>query len=98
MAYLDVMGKKKDADMELGTSTLLDIPIKLDMSLLSTTEKDLIHKIETTTLEIIDLERRKTDITIKQEELDLLVYNLYGINQQEQERIDNYIETTKSLL
>ena len=96
--YLDVMGKKKDADLELGTSALLDIPIKLNIDLLSKKEKDLIHKIETITKEILVLERNGSDISIKQEVLDLLVYELYRIDEEEQEYIEKYIENTKKLL
>ena len=96
--YLDVMGKKKDADLELGTSTLLDIPIKLNIDLLNTKEKDLIQNIETITKEILDLERNGSDISMKQDSLDLLVYELYRIGEEEQERIEKYIKNTKKLL
>ncbi len=96
--YLDVMGKKKDADLELGTSTLLDIPIKLDSDLLSKKEKDLILKIEIITKEILDLEREGSDISTKQNMLDILVYELYKIDDEEQEQIKKYIKNTKRLL
>lgn len=96
--YLDVMGKKKDADLELGTSALLDIPIKLNIDLLNKKEKDLIQNIESITKEILDLERNGSDISTKQDMLDLLVYELYRIDEEEQEHIEKYIEYTKKLL
>lgn len=92
------MGKKKDSDLELGTSSLLDIPIKLKIDLLSKNEKDLIQNIETITKEILELERNRTDISKKQNVLDLLVYELYGTDEEEQEHIEKYIENTKKLL
>ena len=92
------MGKKKDADLELGTSALLDIPIKLNTDLLNKKEKDLIQNIETITKEILDLERNGSDISTKQDMLDLLVYELYRIDEEEQEHIEKYIEYTKKLL
>jgi len=96
--YLDVMGKKKDADLELGTSPLLDIPIKLNIDLLSKKEKDLIQNIESITKEILELERSGSDISKKQDVLDLLVYELYGTDEEAQEHIEKYIENTKKLL
>ncbi|MCP6719439.1 MAG: Eco57I restriction-modification methylase domain-containing protein [Patescibacteria group bacterium] len=96
--YLDVMGKKKDADLELGTSALLDIPIKLNNDTLNKKEKDLIQKIETNIKEILDLERNGSAISMKQDAVDLLVYELYRIGEEEQERIEKYIKNTKKLL
>ncbi|KKN21731.1 hypothetical protein LCGC14_0922320, partial [marine sediment metagenome] len=76
----------------------LDIPIKLNIDLLSKKEKDLIQKIETITKKILELERNGSDISKKQDVLDLLVYELYGTDEEEQEHIEKYIENTKKLL
>lgn len=96
--YLDVMGKKKDADTELGSSAILDIPIKLDLNSLTDKEKDLIEQIQQITEEIIEIERNGEEISSKQEELDFLIFELYNINGEEQKNITEYIETVRNLL
>lgn len=96
--YLDVMVKKKDADLELGAASLLDIPIKLDLSLLSSEKKELINKIEEITRKIISLEKEENYITREQVELDRLVYELYDINDKERNSIKQYIESIRKLL
>ncbi|MEJ2248620.1 MAG: Eco57I restriction-modification methylase domain-containing protein [Candidatus Lokiarchaeota archaeon] len=96
--YIDTVGKKKDEEIEIGSTFILNLPIKIKKENLSKDEKGYIEKIKDCVDEIIKLEKKNKTITNEKKELNHLVYNLYNLKEAEIEIIENYIEHTKTLL
>jgi len=96
--YIDIVGKKKDFEIEIGSTFLQTLPVILKRA--SLTEKELykIEEIEILVSKVIDFERNNKNVEKLIETLNEFIFNLYKIEQNEQNLIKSYLsETNKKL-
>ena len=96
--YIDIVGKKKENEIEIGATFLKNLPIILRRGSLNSTKVQLINEIESNVSEIIQLERENKEIDEKINQLNDLIYILYEITEEEKKLIKDYISETLSKL
>jgi hypothetical protein len=92
--YIDIVGKKKEYEIEIGSTFLKNLPILLKKSLTYKVQIDFIEKIEAIVDEILQREKNEEDILRFEQMLNDLVYKLYDINYEEQSLIREYLRNT----
>jgi len=96
--YIDIVGKKKEDEIEIGATFLKNLPIILRRGSLNKFKNQLIKEIEKVVSELIILEKKNENIDEKIERLNELVYNLYDITEEERILIKDYVSKTLSRL
>jgi len=94
--YIDIVGKKKENEIEIGSTFLKNLPFILRRGYLDKSKIDQIKEIEKIVSEIIKLEILNKNIDEKIEQLNNLIYQLYDIKDQEKILIKEYISETIS--
>ena len=89
--YIDIVGKKKENEIEIGSTFLKNLPIIQRRGSLTDDILILIDKIENQVSKIIELEKRNENIDDQIIELNKKIYSLYEINEEERILIQNYI-------
>ncbi len=96
--YIDIVGKKKENEIEIGAIFLKNLPIILRRGSLNAFKNQTIKKIENLVSETIILEKKNGKMDEKLELLNKLVYNLYDITEEERRLIKDYVYKTISNL
>ena len=96
--YIDLVGKKKENEIEIGATFLKNLPIILRRGSLRENKINLIKKMENLISEIIKLEKINEVIDEKLKILNDLVYDLYDITTEEKILIKDYISKTSANL
>ena len=89
--YIDIVGKKKENEIEIGSTFLKNLPIILRRGSLNEFKVNQINEIEKVVSEIIKLEKIDENIDGKINQLNDLVYNLYDITDEEKMLVKDYI-------
>ncbi len=89
--YIDIIGKKKEDEIEIGSTFLKNLPIILRRGSLNKFKMNQIDFIEKIVSDIIKLERVDEIIDVKFCQLNDLIYNLYDITEEEKILIKNYM-------
>lgn len=96
--YIDIVGKKKDFEIEIGSMFIHNLPVILKRASLTEEELNKIEEIEIIVSKVIDFERHNKNVENLIETLNELIFNLYKINQNERNLIKSYLsETNKKL-
>ena len=88
--YIDIVGKKKENEIEIGSNFLKNLPIILKRASLTKTQLNNIGDIENNVTKIIEEEKKGKDIREYEKILNNLIYCVYNINKEEQTLIGNY--------
>jgi hypothetical protein len=96
--YIDIVGKKKDFEIEIGSNFIENLPLILRRGNLTKEDKNIIEEIENLTCKIITNEKKNKSIDAMIDSINELVYELYNINQEEQKLIRSYIRRIKKKL
>ena len=96
--YIDIVGKKKEFEIEIGSTFLKNLPIILRRGSLSKSDLNIINNIEKLISKIIELEKQNKNIDSEVEELNNLVFVLYDVNDEEKNLIKDYLSKTSSKL
>ncbi|NVM34130.1 MAG: Eco57I restriction-modification methylase domain-containing protein [Candidatus Lokiarchaeota archaeon] len=96
--YIDIVGKKKEVEIEIGSTFLKNLPIIQRRGSLKSDKLALVEKVEKLVIKIIEFERNNRNISQQLNELNKIIYNLYEINEKEQKLIKNYLFNTSQKL
>ena len=96
--YIDVVGKKKDFEIEIGANFIKNLPLIVKRASLNRTDLDIIEEIEVIISKIINFEKQNIGIDNLIEDLNKKVYELYRINKNEQVLIKAYLADTSTKL
>jgi len=96
--FIDIMGKKKEHEIEIGSTFIKNLPIILRRGSLNDFKLNQINIIEQTVSDIIKLEKMNEWIDEKINQLNELIYNLFDITEEEKILINNYISEKLSKL
>ncbi|MFW9896511.1 MAG: Eco57I restriction-modification methylase domain-containing protein [Candidatus Thorarchaeota archaeon] len=96
--FIDIMGKKKELEIEIGSTFIKNLPIILRRGSLSGFKLNQINQIEQIVSAIINLEKMNENTDEKIKQLNKLIYNLYDITEEEKTLINDYISEKLSKL
>jgi len=96
--YIDIIGKKKENEIEIGSTFLKNLPLILRRGSLNKHKINQVKEIEKQISDIMELENNDKNIDEKINQLNDLVYNLYDITVEEKILIDDYISKISSKL
>ena len=96
--YIDVVGKKKDFEIEIGSTFIHNLPVILKRASLSNKEIKIVNEIEKNSSSIVNFERKNRKIDVLIEDLNNLIYDLYKINENERILIKAYLSETYNKL
>jgi len=96
--FIDIMGKKKDHEIEIGSTFIKSLPIILRRGSLSDFKLNQINIIKQIVSDIIKLEKKNKNIDDKINQLNEFIYNLYEISDEEKTLINDYISEKLSKL
>lgn len=77
------MGKMQGSNYQIDKEPLMNIPIKI-------ADKNLENKIIELVEEIIELKKLNKDTQDLENQIDEMVYNLYGLTEDEKELVRNF--------
>ncbi len=89
--FIDIMGKKKENEIEIGSTFIKNLPIILRRGSLNDFKLKKIKLIEQIVSDIIKLEKLNEDVDEKINQLNDLIYNLFEITEEEKILINDYI-------
>lgn len=92
--YIDITGKKKEHEIEIGAMYLRDLPIILRRGSLNKEKLNLISEIGNIVSKIIKLEKQNKNIEAQIKNLNEMVYLLYDISENDKELIKDYLTDT----
>ena len=81
--WLRYMGKMQGSNYQIDKEPLMNIPIKI-------ADKNLENKIIELVEEIIELKKLNKDTQDLENQIDEMVYNLYGLTEEEKELVRNF--------
>ncbi|MBY8984513.1 MAG: Eco57I restriction-modification methylase domain-containing protein [Candidatus Lokiarchaeota archaeon] len=96
--FIDIMGKKKEQEIEIGSTFLKNLPIILRRGSLDDVKLNQIKIIEQIVSDIIKLEKKNENIDEKVNQLNEFIYNLYDVTEEEKTLIIDYISEKMSKL
>ena len=96
--FIDIMGKKKEDEIEIGSTFLKNLPFILRRGSLNDFKLNQVNNLEHIVSEIIELEKMNKSIDGQIYQLNELVYDLYDITEEEKILIGNYISDKLSKL
>ena len=96
--FIDIMGKKKEQEIEIGSTFIKNLPIILRRGSLETVKLNQINIIEQIVSDIIELEKKNENIDEKVNQLNEFIYNLYDVTEEEKTLIIDYISEKMSKL
>jgi len=92
--YIDITGKKKEHEIEIGAMYLRNLPIILRRGSLDKAKLNLISEIGNIVSKIIKLEKQNKNIEAQIKNLNEMVYLLYDISENDKELIKDYLTDT----
>jgi adenine-specific DNA-methyltransferase len=93
--YIDIVGKKKENEIEIGSNFLKNLPIIVKRASLTKDQIECVIELENLAKNIIELEQNNLNIEKDEQILNNLIYKLYGISEDEQNLITDYLNDLK---
>ena len=93
--YIDIVGKKKEFEIEIGSNFLKNLPIIIKRASLTKDQIGCVEELENLVSNIIELEQNNLNIEKDEKILNNLIYKLYGIGEDEQNLIIDYLNDLK---
>lgn len=90
--YIDILGKKKENEIEIGSTFLKTLPIILRRASLKKNQLKCIKALEEIVSQIISLETSNKKIDEYVRKMNKIVYQLYDINVEEIKLVEEYIK------
>ncbi len=93
--YIDIVGKKKEHEIEIGSNFLKNLPIIIKRASLTKDQMKCVEQLENLVRKLIELEQNNLNIEKDEKILNYLIYKLYGISEDEQNLITDYLSDLK---
>jgi len=90
--YIDIVGKKKENEIEIGSTFLKNLPLILRSSLLTSSKLNYIKVIDKLIVDINEREFYGEEIPEHVKKLNDLIFKLYDVDSEEQNLIKEYIK------